>query len=148
MKTGGPIRGLIGRWVMRVQAVQGILSLVGIAVTAASTLTTALVQVGYGEYAPWVLAAGLVGSPIFAYAYVELGFFNRKNRENVDRGDNFAGPGAAINARIRARQLGAAVAALENGHDSDEAFDFVESETNEVLAEVRNGVDLEEAYQQ
>lgn len=146
MKTGGPVRGVIGRWIMRLEAAQGIFRIGFLAITAASTLTSALVALGHQWLAPYVLGIGVVGSPLFAFAYVELGVFNRKNRERVDRGDNFAGPGAAINSLIQARQLAAVADVIKNGHDAEESVDELEEVTIETLQNVRDGVDLDEVY--
>lgn len=143
VKTGGPIRGFLGRWLMRIEAVQGILQLVGIAVTAASTLTTALVAIGAEKYAAPLLAAGLVGSPVFAYAYVELGLFNRKNRERVDRGDNFAGPGMTMSSVTLAAAYGAAVRAQGNGENPEAAA--VNAAIGR-LQDYRDGIDMEAIY--
>ena len=141
MKTGGPIRGLIGRWLMRIQAVQGILQLAALAVTAASTLTSALVAIGEPWLAPYVLGAGIIGSPVFAYAYVELGFFNRKNRENVDRGNNFATPRDKIAHSLN----GAAYfAAMHGRQPSRDELDTIIESIEEPWQEMRDGVDLDE----
>lgn len=139
VSTNGPIRGFIGRWLMRIQAVQGILQLIGIAVTAASTLTTALVAIGYPELAPWLLGLVLVGSPIFAYAYVELGLFNRKNRENVDRGSNYATPRDKIDDTL----IGAAVFGAVHGRaPTEEELDTIKESVEKPWTEFRDGVEL------
>lgn len=138
-KTGGRIRGFISRWLVRFEASQGILQMVALAITAASTLTSALVAVGYGSLAPYILAAGTVGAPAFAYAYVELGVFNRKNRERMDRGDNFSGPGMYMSGIIQGGAFGAALDAHARGDDPEEAArEYVQ----EHWAEFRNGVDM------
>lgn len=141
VKTGGPVRGLLGRWLMRVQAVQGILQLVGIAVTAASTLTTALVAIDAAWAAPWVLGAGLVGAPAFAWGYVELGLYNRKNRENADRGRNWAGPDHVIGQMTQAAAMGAAVRALDT---DEEPRDAAEQAAADQLKQFRDGVDVDD----
>jgi hypothetical protein len=139
--TGGPIRGIIGRWLMRIQAVQGILQLAGIAVTAASTLTTALVSVGLERYAPYVLAAGVVGSPLFAYGYVELGFFNRKNREGSDRGNNFATPRDKIDDTL----IGAAVFGAVHGRPAnEEEIEAIKESVEQPWKDFRDGVELDD----
>ena len=140
VNTAGPIRGLIGRWLMRIQAVQGILQLVGISITAASTLTSALVQLGYTEFAPYILAAGVIGAPVFAWCYVELGLFNRKNRENVDRGNNFATPRDKIDDTL----IGAAVfAAVHNRPPDDEELEAIKDSVEKPWREFRDGVELD-----
>lgn len=137
--TGGPIRGLVGRWLMRFEASSQIFRLAFLAVTAASTLTSALTAVGYAGLAPYVLGAGVTGSPLFAWAYVELGLFNRKNRERNDRGDNFAAPGAYIGSQIQTQAFAAALEASENGGDPREA---AAEAVREQWTEHRDGVDL------
>jgi hypothetical protein len=142
VNTGGSIRGLFGRWLMRVQAVQGILQLIGVAVTAASTLTSALVAIGHADLAPWLLVIGLVGSPIFAFLYVELGLFNRKNRENVDRGNNFATPRNKIDDTL----IGAAVFGAVHGRPpTEDEIETIKDSVEQPWQEFRDGVDLDEA---
>jgi len=139
--TGGPLRGLVGRWLMRFEASSQIFRLAFLAVTAASTLTSALTAIGYPGVAPYVLGAGLVGSPVFAWTYVEWGLFNRKNRERNDRGDNFAAPGAYIGSQIQTQAFAAALAAADDGEDPREAA----AETvAEQWQEYRDGVALED----
>lgn len=145
--TGGAIRGVIGRWLMRIEATKGILQLVGISVTAVSTLTSALVAVGFGNLAPYFLAAGLIGTPAFAYAYVELGLFNRKNRERMDRGDNYAAPGMAMGQLLQARQHGIIAEAVVNDYDEDTIHERMEEETVGMLSDFRNGIDLKAIYE-
>jgi DNA-directed RNA polymerase subunit RPC12/RpoP len=131
---------------MRLEASSQVFRIAFLAITAASTLTSALVSLGHGGLAPYVLSTGAVASPLFAYVYVELGVFNRKNRERVDRGDNFAGPGMAMAGLLRAEQLAAAVAALEDGKDSQKVRAELETVTQERLRDFRNGIDLETIY--
>lgn len=141
MKTGGPVRGFIARWLMRIQAVQGILQLVGIAVTAVSTMTSALVAIGYPGLAPWLFAAGVIGSPVFAFGYVEYGLFNRKNRENVDRGNNFATPRDKIDDTL----IGAAVFGAVHGRPpGDGELQTIKDSVERPWNEFRNGVELNE----
>lgn len=140
VNTGGRIRGFAGRWLMRVQAVQGIYQLVGIAVTAAATLTSALVDVGHADLAPFALAAGVIGSPIFAYVYVEWGLFNRKNRENVDRGNNFATPRDKIDDTL----IGCAVFGAVNGRPpEDEEIEAIVESVDKQWGEFRDGVEVD-----
>ncbi|MFB6196867.1 MAG: hypothetical protein ABEI52_01175 [Halobacteriaceae archaeon] len=137
--TGGPIRGFLGRWLMRFEASAKIFQITFLAITAASTLTSALSDLGYSEYAPYVLAAGTALSPAFAWLYVEKGLFNRKNRERNDRGDNFAAPGAYIGSMIQTQAFASALEAAENGENATEAA----AETvQEQWQEYRDGVDL------
>jgi hypothetical protein len=146
VNTGGPIRGFISRWLVRFEASQQIISAAFLGVTAASTLTTALASLGMERYAPWVLGAGLAGTPIFAYAYVEAGVFNRKNRERVDRGDNFAGPGMAMSQLIQAEQLAALGEALAEETDPKELRGEINDRTARRLREFRDGINVQEVY--
>lgn len=140
VSTNGPIRGFIGRWLMRIQAVQGILQLVGITVTAASTLTSALVAVGAEEYAIPLLVVGTAGAPVFAFAYVELGLFNRKNREGSDRGNNFSVPRDIIDDTL----IGTSVTAGMKGRPlTEEEMDAIEESVREKWEDFRDGVDVE-----
>lgn len=141
MKTNGPLRGFISRWLMRFEATRGMLQLVGIGVTAASTLTSALVAVGYSHLAPYVLGAGLIAAPAYAWAYVELGIFNRKNRERMDRGDNFSGPGMYMGNSIQAQAFARALEAVNDGEDPTEA---AEEAVRERWRDFRNGIDVTE----
>lgn len=140
VNTGGKVRGMIGRWLMRVQAVQGIIQMVSMAITAASTLTFALQSLGYTHLAPWVLGAGVVGAPVFAYIYVDHGFFNRKNRENVDRGNNFATPRDKIDDTLQ----GAAVFGAVHGREpSEEELETIKNAVEKPWNDFRDGVDLD-----
>lgn len=145
-KTGGPIRGFISRWLVRFEASQQIISAGFLGITAASTLTTALAAIGYERYAPYVLAFGCASVPVFAYSYVESGVFNRKNRERVDRGDNFAGPGMAMSTMIQAEQLAALGEALSDERDREQIRDELNHRTAQRLREFRDGIDVAEIY--
>ncbi len=141
VKTGGEKRGFFGRWLMRIQAVRGILQLLGIMVTAASTLTSALVAIGYSEYAPYMIVGGILFTPAFAWVYVEWGLFSRKNREQADRGQNWLGPQKVMGQMIFASTIGAAVKALNEDGDPSEAA--MES-CLEQMSQLRDGVPMEE----
>ena len=145
VNTGGPVRGFISRWLVRFEASQQIFRLVFLAITAASTLTSALALLGAERYAPYVLGVGVVGSPIFAYLYVEAGVYNRKNRERMDRGDNFAGPGFAISMLTQGDQLATAIAEA-TGADVEDVRAAVEATTRERMAMYRDGIDVERAF--
>jgi hypothetical protein len=140
VSTGGRFRGILGRWLMRIQAIQGIVQMASMAITAASTLTFALQSIGYTHLAPWVLGAGLVGTPVFAYVYVDMGLFNRKNRENVDRGNNFATPRDKIDDTL----IGTAVFAAVHGREPDaDEQEVIEAAVTEKWSDFRNGVEVD-----
>jgi len=145
VQTGGPIRGLISRWLVRFEASQQVFRLVFLGVTAASTLTSALALLGLDRYAPYLLGVGLVGSPLFAFGYVESGVYNRKNRERMDRGDNFAGPGMAMSLYTQGDQFAAGLAAALEV-DERRVRAAVETATRERMAAYRDGIDVETAF--
>lgn len=138
VETNGPIRGMIASWIMRLEAAGGILRMVFLGVTAASTLTSALALIGLQSYAPIVLALGIAGTFVFAYVYVELGVFNRKNRERVEKGNNFSRPDMRIDDEITA--LG--VFAAFHGRVPDEKEkEAIERSVDEGYWKHKNGVE-------
>lgn len=145
VNTNGPIRGLLGRWVMRLEAAGSILRMAFLGVTAASTLTSALALIGYQRYAPYILVAGSVGTFVFAWVYVEYGVFNRKNREHADFGDNYSGPTMLFDARIEAKQLAYLAYLLsDDPPDLDELMAQMEDLTVDEWLELRDGIDIDE----
>ena len=139
-KPQGPIRGLLGRWVMRFEAAGQMLGLVFQGTTAVSALSGVLAFVGYQSYVPFVLAAGLLGVFTFAFAYVELGVYNRKNREKQDRGNNFAKP----QNRIDDEMIGRAVIAGMRGRALDAAErDAIDEELDAAYRKHRNGIKID-----
>jgi hypothetical protein len=142
VETGGETRGLFGRWLMRVEAAGGVLRIGFLGVTAASTFTSALIQSGYEDLALPALVGGSLASAAFAYGYVELGVFNRKNRERKDRGDNFAAPNMAMHELTRAAAIGAAI----DAHQDGDARDAAEKAALERLQEFRDGVDVDRVF--
>lgn len=145
VNTGGPVRGLISRWLFRFEASQTIFRMVFLGITAASTLTTALSLLGAEWLAPYVLAAGVAGSFPFAFLYVETGIVNRKNRERMDRSDNFAGPGMAMSLYTQGDQFAAGLAEALDA-DEDRVRAAVEAATRQRMADYRNGIDVEDAF--
>lgn len=139
--TDGPIRGFIARWLMRMEAAGNILRMAFLGVTAASTLTSALALIGLERYAPGMLAVGLAGTLVFAFSYVELGVYNRKNREQRDRGVNFAGPDMRMDDELIARGM---LAALERRPLTDEERTAIKDELDSAWAEYRNGIPIED----
>ena len=117
----GEKRGLIARWLMRLEASQGVIQMGFLGVTAASTMVTALSLLGLESAAPYLLVVGVLGVLVYAWAYVELGIYIRKNREKQDRGNNFAKPQNIIDNALIAR----AIVAAEKGRElsSDERSD-------------------------
>lgn len=146
MKTGGAIRGFVSRWLMRFEASSQIFRIALLGVTAVSTLTSALIDLGYGWLAPYVLTAGLVGSFGFAWVYVEFGFFNRKNRERMDRGDNFSGPGMAMGMTLQGRQRAVIAEAFVEDYSPGEIKSRMDEETAGLLRQFRDGIEIDEVF--
>lgn len=141
ISTDGPIRGLIGRWVMRFEAAGEILRMGFQGTTAVSALSGVLAYSGFQRYVPLVLGAGFVGIIAFTYAYVELGLYNRKNREKQDRGNNFAKPQNRIDDEMIARGIQAGREGRVLEPDERTA---IKEEMDTAFTELRNGVHLEE----
>lgn len=139
VQTGGEKRGWIARWLVRFEASQQIFRIAFLGITAVSTLTTALELIGHGNLAPYVLAVGVIGAPLFAYSYVESGVWNRKNREKMDAGTNFAGPTMRIDDEMIARSILAGEKGRELTHRERKA---IKTEADSVFREYRNGVHL------
>ena len=140
VSTEGPIRGLMGRWVMRFEAAGQILTMTFQGTTAVSALSGVLAYTGQEWIVPFVLAAGILAVFGFAYAYVELGIFNRKNRERHDRGSNFAGPKMRIDDEL----IGAAVFAAQHGRPPDEEeAEAIADAVEKPWREHRDGVTIE-----
>lgn len=137
--TAGPLRGFIGRWIMRFEASGQILSMAFQGTTAVSALSGVLAYSGSEGVVPYVLAGGAISAFVFAYVYTEWGLFNRKNREKVDYGSNFARP----DMRIDDEMTGAAVFAAVHGRTPDEEeAAAIEDSVDEAFRKLRNGVDV------
>ena len=141
VSTEGPVRGLLGRWLMRFEAAGNILQMVFLGVTAASTLTSALALIGLERYAPAMLAFGLVSTALFAFVYVELGIYNRQNREKQDRGNNFAKPQNRIDDELIARGIHAA---REGRRLTDSERTAVDEELDAAFKKYRNGIHIDD----
>jgi len=140
VETAGPIRGFIGRWIMRFEASGQILRMGFQGTTAVSALSGVLAYSGSEAVVPYVIGVGTVGVFVFAFVYTELGLFNRKNREKVDYGNNFARPDMRIDDEI----TGAAVFAAVHGRPPDaEEAEAIEESVEETFRKLRNGVDVE-----
>lgn len=124
---------------MRFEASGQIFSLTFLGITAASTLTSALSDIGHEWAAPFVLTGGVLLSPVFAYAYVEWGVHNRKNREKQDRGNNFAKPQNAIDDAIIARTI---LAAEQGRTLKEKEREVVDKEAFRGYQDFKDGIDL------
>lgn len=125
---------------MRFEAAGQILTMTFQGTTAVSALSGVLAYTGQEGIVPYVLVTGVLGVFAFAFAYVELGIYNRKNRERHDRGSNFAGPKMRIDDEL----IGAAVFAAVHCRqpDEDETREISEA-VEKSWREHRNGVALE-----
>lgn len=140
VETNGPIRGFLGRWIMRFEASGQMLSLGFQGLTAVSALTGVLSLTGNERVVPIILGLAAVSMFGFAYAYVELGLFNRKNREKHDRGNNFSKPQNMIDDTM----IGRSVLAAKQGRTlSDEEREAIEQEMRAAYRDYRNGIELE-----
>lgn len=138
--TNGPIRGLLGRWIMRFEAASQILSVGFQGTTAVSALSGVLAYTGFQTWVPYVIAAGIPAVFIFAFGYAEFGLFNRKNREKADYGNNFARPDMRIDDEITAAGI---FAALHGRPPSDEEAEVIAETVERTWQKHRNGVDVE-----
>lgn len=138
--TEGPIRGLLGRWLMRFEAASQILSIGFQGTTAVSALSGVLTYSGFRGIVPIVLAIGIPGVFIFAFTYTELGLWNRKNREKADVGNNFARPDMRIDDEV----IGNAVFAAVHGRPPDRGErEAIAEATDTTWRDLRSGVDVE-----
>ena len=140
IKTHGPIRGLLGRWVMRFEASGQIISMAFQGTTAVSALSGVLAYTGYQRFVPYVLGLGSVLAFLFAYIYVEWGVFSRKNREKQDRGNNWAKPQNRIDDEMIARGVAAGLYRRELDDDERAAID---AELDDAYRKHRDGIPLE-----
>lgn len=141
VRTGGPIRGILGRWVMRFEAAGQMLSMAFQGTTAVSALSGVLAYVGYQAYVPYVLAVGGLAAFAFAFGYVELGVYNRKNREKQDRGNNYAKPQNRIDNEMIAR---AAVAGWRGRPLTDTERAAIDEELDSAFVELRDGITIDD----
>lgn len=145
INTGGPIRGVIGRWLMRFEAASGILRIVFLGITAISTLSTYLAVAGLDRFTPYVVVLGFIGTVAFAWGYAEMGVLNRKNRERADYGDNYSGPTMYFDRQIDAVQRAYLAHALRNGEtDLETMMEDMQELTKEEWLKYRDGMDPRE----
>lgn len=140
VKTGGPIRGFVGRWVMRFEATGQIMSLGFQGTTAVSALSGVLAYTGFQEYVPYVLGFGVIVSFAFAYIYVDWGLYNRKNREKEARGNNFAKPQNAIDDAMIARNI---LAAKKGRELTEEERNAIEAESIRGYRDYHDGIEVD-----
>lgn len=139
VKTHGPIRGFLGRWVMRFEASGEILRITFQGTTAVSAVSGVLAYTGNRSFVVPVLVSGALAIFAFAYCYVEWGVYNRKNRERQDRGNNFAKP----QNRIDDEMIGRIVAASVKGRPlTDDERAAAQAEADEAYRDLRDGIPI------
>jgi len=139
VNTGGPIRGFIGRWLMRFEVSQNILNMFFRGTTAVSALSGVLAYGGFQDAILPILAAWGLVMPILAYAMADGGVSNRKNKEKAKFVNNFSRPDMAIDDCM----TGAAVFAAVHGRKpDDEELEVIKESVFEEYEEHTNGVDL------
>lgn len=141
VSTEGPIRGLLGRWVMRFEAAGAILRLAFQGTTAVSALSGVLAYTGFGGAVPYVVAAGVPLIFAFAYVYVEWGVFNRKNRERDDRGNNYAKPLMRIDDELISKGV---VSGIKGRPLNESETEAIEHELDETFDKHRGGIEIEQ----
>lgn len=113
-----------------------------------STGAGALHQYGYGRYAGPFVAVIAAGTLAFAWTYTELGIWNQKNRDAMDRGSDFSGPNMYMDDKL----IGAAVYAAFHGEPpDDDALESIETAVAKPWLEFRDGMnpaDIERRHAQ
>lgn len=140
VKTGGPIRGLIGRWFMRFEAAGGILTQFFSGTTAISALSGVLSYAGYRHFVPYIAVGWLLMIPIIAVAYSDGGIMGRKNRERADYGKNWASPQSRIDDEMIARGW---LAGEKGDTLSDDERDAIAEELDAAFRDLSDGVEIE-----
>lgn len=140
------LRDELARWIMRSKEAGSVLQMLFWGITAVSTMITALRGTAYDGYAPAAVTVLALGSLAFMWAYDRFEVLNLQQRERMDRGDNFAGPGMAIGALIHARQYAALAEAISHGEGHEQAHQRIERSTLDALREYRDGIALEDVY--
>lgn len=140
------VRNALSTWIMRAREGGSVLQIGFWGVTALSTTTSALYQLGYGRLAVPVIGVTAAGCLVFIWAYDEFDLLRRQQRARMDSMDNFAGPGMAIGHLIGARQYAALADSIAHGEEFDDALERIEGETVEALREYRDGIDVPEIY--
>lgn len=135
------VRGA-ARWLARIEAVQGIVQMVTLSMTAASTTLLGLKEYGYGEYAlPFLVGISLAGIT-FAYLYAEGGVWNQKNRDHSDMGNNFATPRDVIDDTLIATGN---FAAQHGRPPNEEEAEAIRLAVRGQWEDLRDGIDLDDA---
>lgn len=140
------IYDIISRWIMRSKEAGTVLQIPLLGITAISTLTTALKGTPLEQFTLHIMGSFGVFAIGFIWWYDDSGVLNRQQRDRMDRADNFAGPGIAMNNLIQARQFAALSKALAEDTSPEEIEEAIEATTVESLREFRGGIDIERIY--
>lgn len=140
MTNSNPLARYGARWLARLQAVQGIISMGMLVLTGISTGVMALQQYGHGRYAWPLIGLVTAGSLAFTYAYAEFGVYNQQRRDHADFGQNYADP----RMRIDDEMIGAAVfAAVHSREPTDEELETMSRAVDKPFRKYRDGYTLE-----
>jgi len=128
------------RWLARVDGVKGHIQVVSLGVTAFSTFSLVLQNSGHGEFVVPLGVVGLLGFPIYTYAYTEGGVWNQVGRDRVDLSTNFAGPTMRIDDEMTARTM---LAGLYGRELTDEERRAIQEEADVTFDQYRDGIEIE-----
>jgi len=127
------------RWLARIQGVSGHIRLASLGVTAFSTFSLLLEQLGLGAAIPYIGAVGVGGLVAFAYLYSEAGVWNQVQRDQRDLSTNHAHPAQRIDDEF----IGRAVVAGTKGRAlTDDERQAIQDELDDGFREYRDGYDL------
>jgi hypothetical protein len=129
------------RWQARIDSVKGQIQAVSLAVTAYSTFSLLLQNVGLGRWVPVLGGALLLAGPAYAYLFFEGGVWNQVARDRADMSSNYAAPNARINSELTARGL----AARDKGETlTERERDVMRQELDATFDDLRDGVQLDD----
>lgn len=128
------------RWMARVEGVSGHIRLASLALTAFSTFSLLLEQVGLAAYIPYIGSVGLGGLIVFTWAYTELGVWNQVIRDERDMSTNHAHPAQRIDDEFIGR---AVVAGVKGRQLTDDERRAIDEELDHGFQQYRDGYDLD-----
>jgi len=132
---------MAARWLARIDGVSGQVRVFSLGVTALSTFSLVLQNSGHGDLVVPLGVAGLIGVPVYTYAYTEGGVWNQMARDRRDMSNNFAGPNGRIVSELTVRGL---TAALTDEPLTDRERELIREELDSAFADLRDGVELPE----
>jgi hypothetical protein len=132
---------LAARWLARIDSVSEHIRLFSLAVTAFSTFSLVLQNVGLGQFVPLVGAGGALAALAAAYLYAEGGVWNQVSRDRQDLSNNFSGPAMLMDRTVDAQQRAYLAWLLD---PEDRPLDYhrqrVEELTEDQWAAFRDGI--------